>query len=409
MTQAYFNTKFFEKLKKGGNMIKKLLLVVAALSLIIPAAACTPKEAETIKIGCLLDTSGDLAAMGVRILDAARLAVEDINAAGGVLGKQVELVEEDGATDPAIGFNGVKKMIEIDGVQVIAGPMITGASLLSIPYANGHKVPLITPSATGIPLSEEEGTEWFFRTCLRDDAQGLMLADIVMDKGYTKLATIVLDNSYGKGLETYILEGLEAAGWQGENVVSIHYSEAAKDYRTELQQIADSDADVVLAVTYCDDGIMIFKQALEMGLDEIAWLGCDGNYGSGLFEEAKSAEFMEKAIVAGTRTVGTGAICDHFNTAYEDKYGETPEVYCDTVYDAVWAAAKAIEAAGVYDGEAIRVALTELEFDGATGPIAFNDIGDRNAGSFEIWQVVKDATTTTGYKNAPIEIVAWSM
>ena len=156
-------------------MIKKLLLAVAVLSLLIPAAACTPKEAETIKIGCLLDTSGDLAPMGARILDAARLAVEDINAAGGVLGKQVELVEEDGATDPAIGFNAVKKMIEIDGVQVIVGPMITGASLLSIPYANEHKVPLITPSATGIPLSEEEGTEWFFRTCLRDDAQGLML------------------------------------------------------------------------------------------------------------------------------------------------------------------------------------------------------------------------------------------
>ena len=391
-------------------MIKKLLSIVVGLSLLIPAAACTPKEAETtIKIGCLLDTSGDLAAMGTRILDAARLAVEDINAAGGVLGKQVELVEEDGATDPAIGFDGVKKMIEINGVQVIVGPMITGASLLSIPYVTEHKVPLITPSATGIQLSEEEGTEWFFRTCLRDDAQGRALADIVMDKGYTKLATIVLDNTYGKGLETGIVEGLEAAGWQGEQVVSIHYAEGAKDYRTELQQIADSNPDVVLAVTYCDDGIIVFKQALEMDLDEIAWLGCDGNYGSGLFEVPSSAEFMEKAIVAGTRTVGTGTMCDHFNTAYEAKYGEAPEVYCDTVYDAVWAAAKAIEAAGVYDGEAIRVALTGLEFTGATGPISYNELGDRTAGDFEVWQVVEDATTETGYKNERIEVVSWSM
>jgi len=96
-------------------------------------------------------------------------------------------------------------------------------------------------SATGVPLSEVEGTEWYFRTCLRDDAQALVLADVVIDNGYTRLATIVLDNTYGKGLEKYTVEGLEAAGWQGEHVVSIHYDEAKKDYRTELGQIRDSN------------------------------------------------------------------------------------------------------------------------------------------------------------------------
>ncbi len=390
-------------------MIKKLLLVVAVLSLLIPAAACAPAGSEAIKIGCLLDTTGDLGSMGLRILNGARLAVDEINAAGGVLGKQVELVEEDGATTPEKGFDRVKKMIEVDGVQVIAGPMITGASLLAIPYVKGKYVPLITPSATGIPLSEVDGTEWFFRACLRDDAQGFVLADVIMDKGYTRLATIVLDNTYGKGLEEAIVNRLQDAGWQGEHVATIHYAEGTKDYRSELQQIKDRNPDVVFACTYCDDGIIVFKQALDIGLDEAAWLGCDGNYGSGLFKEPKSAEFMEKAFVAGTRTVGAGSVYDHFNTAYEDKFGETPEVYCDTMYDAVWAAAKAIQAAGVYDGEAIRKALTELEFDGATGHIAFNEIGDRTAGTFEIWQVVKDETTETGYKNARIETVAWSM
>jgi len=389
-------------------MVKKLLLVVAVLCLLIPAAACAPAEAETIKIGCLLDTTGGLGPMGVRMLNGARLAVDEINAAGGVLGKQVELVEEDGNTDAATGFDGVKKMVEINGVQVIAGPMITGASLLSIPYVMEQKVPLITPSATGIPLSEMEGTEWFFRTCLRDDAQGLVLADVVVDKGYNKLATIVLDNTYGKGLETAIVDRL-AGGWQGEHVVSIHYAETGLDYRTELQQIKDAEPDVVFACTYCDDGIIVFKQALDLGLDDIPWLGCDGNYGSGLFADPKSAELMEKAFVAGTRTVGAGDAYEHFKAAYQDKYGEAPQVYCDTMYDAVWAAAKAIEAAGVYDGEAIRVALTGLKFDGATGPIAFDEIGDRTAGAFEIWNVVKDPTTPSGYANAEIEVITWSM
>jgi len=390
-------------------MIRKLLSALVALSLLIAAGACVPTEAEAIKIGLLLDTSGDLAAMGGRMLNGARLAVDDINAAGGVLGKQVTLVEEDGATDAATGFDRVKKMVEIDGVEVIVGPMITGASLLSMPYAEEHKVPLITMSATGIALSEEESTEWFFRTCLRDDAQGRLLADLVMDAGYTRLATIVLDNTYGKGLQTGIVEGLEDAGWEGEVLVTVEYDSAKKDFRTELGLIRDSDPDVVLCVSYADDGIIVFKQALEMGLDEIAWLGCDGNYGSGLFEEPSSAEFMEKAIVAGTRTVGTGPLYEEFVPKYTDAFGEAPEIYCDTTYDAVWAAAKAIEAAGVYDGEAIRVALTELEFEGATGPISFNEIGDRTSGAFEVWEVVEDPTTETGYKNTTIEVVAWSM
>jgi len=388
-------------------MIKKILLVLVALSLLIPVTACAGEE--TIKIGIVLELSGELAPMGARMLNGARMAVEEINAAGGVLGKQVELLEEDGATDPDRGFDRVKKLVEIDGVQVIVGPMITPTSELSIPYAKEHKIPLITMSATGVPLSKVEGTEWYFRTCLCDDAQGRLLAEIVMDKGYTKLATIVMDNTYGIGLAAGLVEGLEDAGYQFEHEVAIEYDIAKKDYRTELGQIRDYNPDVVLAVTYATDGIIVFKQALEMGLDDIAWLGCDGNYGSGLFAEARSAEFLEKAIVAGTRTVGLGTAYEQFVSEYTEKFGEPPETYCDTTYDAVWAAAKAIEAAGVYDGDAIRAALVELEFDGASGPLAFNELGDRTAGAFEVWEVVKDATTPTGYRNATIEIVSWSM
>lgn len=391
-------------------MVKKLLLVAVVLCLLVPAFGCTgDSTGDTVKIGALLDTTGDLGPMGGRIMNGARLAVKEINEAGGLLGKDVELVEEDGKTDPGAGFDRVKKMVEIDGVQVIAGPMITGTSLLAIPYVKVQQVPVISPSATGIQLSNEDGTEWFFRTCLRDDAQGMVLAEQALKQGYNKIATIVLDNTYGKGMEEALIGHLEEEGWTGEHVVSIHYAEGAKDYRSELQKIKDAGADAVLCVSYCDDGIIIFKQALDLGLDTIAWMGCDGNYGSGLFKDPKSAEFMEKAFVFGTRTVGAGAKNDHFVAAYTAEYGEAPEVYCDTMYDAVWSAANAIAAAGKYDGDAIRLALTKLKFDGATGPIAFNDIGDRTAGAFELWEVVKDSSTETGYKNSQIEIVTWSM
>jgi len=389
-------------------MTKKLLLAVAGVLLLIPLIAtvgCGPKEAETIKLGCVLDLSGDLAPMGARMLNGARMAVEEINAAGGILGKQVELISEDGKTDPAAGLDRVKKLIEINGVQVIVGPMISGSSKLAIPYAKSHKVPLITMSATAYELSEMDGTEWFFRACLMDDAQGRVLANVIMEKGYTRVASIVLDNLYGKGVRDALSEGLQEGGWKGEVVTSVTYDEAKKDYRTELGQIKDSNPDVVLLVSYADDGIIIFKQASEMGLDNIAWLGCDGNYGSGLFKEPTSAAFMEKAIVCGTRTVGFGSTYEQFLTKYTAKFGEAPEIYCDTTYDATWAAAKAIEMAGKYDGNAIRIALTKLSFEGASGPISFDERGDRASGAFELWEVVKDATTETGYKNVQIKLV----
>ncbi len=386
-------------------MIKRLLLAVVVVSLLVSAAACGTDEPETIKIGVVLDLSGDLAPMGARMLNGARLAAEEINAAGGVLGKDIVLVEEDGKTDPAAGLDRVKKLIEIDGVQAIVGPMISGSSKLAIPYAKDHSVPCITMSATAFELSEMDGTEWFFRACLLDDAQGRVLSEVVVDGGYTKLATIVLNNLYGKGVQAALVEGLQEKGWAGKVVAEVEYDEAKKDYRTELGQIKDSGPDVVLLVSYADDGIMIFKQALEMGLDTIAWLGCDGNYGSGLFKEPRSAEFMEKAIVAGTRTVGFGSTYEQFVTKYTAKFGEAPEIYCDTTYDAVYAAAKAIEAAGEYDGAAIRDALTKLSFEGASGPISFDARGDRSSGAFELWEVVKDPSTETGYKNVQIKLV----
>jgi ABC-type branched-subunit amino acid transport system substrate-binding protein len=291
-------------------------------------------------------------------------------------------------------------------VKIIVGPMISGSSFSAGPYASRKRVAMITPSATAAKLSDQRWTKWFFRTCLRDDLQAKILSDVIMEKGFTRLATFVLDNTYGQGLEIALVELLKKAGWKGTHVASVRYDQTKKDYLTQLQQIKSSKPDVIFASTYCDDGIIVFKQALDLGLDKIAWLGCDGNYGSGLFKEAKSAEFMEKAFLAGTRSAGgLTKTYDEFAAAYKGKYGEAPEVYCDTTYDAVWAVARAIKKAGKYDGKAIRDAMETLQFEGASGPIAFNSKGDRASGTFELWKVERDPTAKYGYKNVRIKLV----
>jgi ABC-type branched-subunit amino acid transport system substrate-binding protein len=338
-------------------MTKKLLLITA-IFLVVPLLAWTPAKADTIKIGSLLTTTGDLAPMGNRMANGARLAIAEINAQGGLLGKKVEFILENDNCEPAKGLERIKKLIDINGVKVIVGPMISGSSFSAGPYASKKNVAMISPSATAAKLSEQRWTKWFF------------------------------------------------AGWKGKHVAAVRYDQKKKDYLTQLQQIKDSKPDVVFTSTYADDGIIVFKQALDLGLDKIPWLGCDGNYGSGLFKEPKSAQFMEKAFLAGTRSAGglTEAY-DKFAKAYKDKFGEAPEIYCDTTYDAVWVVAKAIKKAGKYDGKAIRDAMETIKLDGASGPISFNETCDRASGTFELWKVAKDSKAKTGYRNVRIKLI----
>ncbi|GAH63600.1 unnamed protein product, partial [marine sediment metagenome] len=251
---------------------------------------------------------------------------------------------------------------------------------------------MVSPSATSPEISDQAWTNWFFRTTPDDALQGHLLAQVVLEKGFIRLATMVQANPYGAGLEKALIEALEEAGWTGKHVVAVHFDPAKRDYRTQLHNIKGSNPDVVLAVTYVEDGIIVFKQALEMGLDEIAWLGCDGNYGDSMFADPKCAEFMEKAIVVGTRAAGpSGTAYDEFAAAYKVATGKEPGIYCDTTYDAVKMIAKAIQKAGVYDGAAVRDALFEVgqKYRGASGIITFDDKGDRVSGIFELWKVEK--------------------
>ena len=197
-------------------------------------------------------------------------------------------------------------------------------------------------------------------------------------------------------------------------IVQLDYDPATLDYRAELQQLAASHPDIVLAVTYPEDGSILFKQASHIeGLDEIAWLGCDGNFGEGIFEDPECAAFMEKTIVAGTITSGPNpeeyAPYKELLDAYEAKTGTSgaQAPYIDTTYDAVMLVAKAIEKAGVYDGKAIREALIELgqNYEGTSGIVSFNDIGDRMSGFMKVWKVEKDPNATYGYTNVAVKIV----
>ena len=394
-------------------MVKKLLLVVAVLALLVPAVACAPAGPETIKIGCVCTKTGDLGPMGMRMFQGAELAVEEINAAGGVLGKKVELVEEDDATDPQKSLERVRKLVEVDGVEVTIGAWFGGSSGATAPYAEENKIPVVSPSCTLAPalLHKQGWGEYVFHVCLHDGLQGEVLAKVVKEEGYTKAAAIVQDTPYGVGLGEAFFDALDKNGIEHMDAV-VTYDRAKKDYLTELGQIKGWGPDVVLLVSYCDDGIIVLKQASELGMgieNGVVWLGCDGNYGSGLFKDPACAEFMVNSLAAGTRSVGPSpeeySPYKHFIDAYTDKYGEAPEIYCDHMYDCVKLIAAAIEKAGVYDNVAIRDALSEVghDYQGATGVLTWDESGNRVSGTFEVWKVRE--TTAGKYENYRVNLV----
>jgi len=372
--------------------VRVAVVVALVLALVFALPACTEPK-EQIKIGGILCMTGALAAMGDLISQSARLAVEEINADGGVLGAELYLKIEDSATSDTIAFEAYKRLVEVDGVQVIVGPMISGAVMSSGAYADDMKVPMVSPSATSPIITPQTWTDWVFRTCTDDHFQGSVLANIIIDEGYDTAAILVQDNPYGIGLELVVTDILEDAGV--EIVESIRYDELKLDYLTELNAIKDANPDVILQVGYHTDSAVVYEQAGDLGLDAIPWLVAEGVYGLEAETYPAAAEFMAEANLLGCTLAEEAEAPKYasFKAAYEARWGESPGVYCDTVYDAVKLIALAIEEAGEYDGAKIRNQLYALGdgYSGTSGTITWDTNGDRLGATYGVWDYVETA------------------
>ena len=369
-------------------MLRRAILALFTFLLVLPLTGCPPPAEEKIKIGAVMDLTGALAGVGALIRDGALLAVKEINAAGGIDGVEVELIVEDGATDPAVALEAVRKLVEVDGVEVIIGPMTSGAVMAVGPYVGKREVVIVSPSATSPKIADQWWRPFVFRTCPSDAFQGAAMAQLVLDGGYSRVAILVMNNVYGVGIEKVVTEKL--AG-KVDIVAAIRYDPIKLDYYTELEIIRGKNPDAIIHVGYHDDGQIVYKQALEMGLDTIQWIAAEGVYGLAIFEMAEAAEFMERAVI-GTRPIAPEGLAayEEFAAAYEARFGVAPGVYADTAYDATKMVLQAIKQVG-YDAVKIKEALREIgtNYPGVSGTITFDERGDRVGGQFEVWKVVR--------------------
>jgi len=366
------------------------IFVVLALCLI---PACVPQQElpAEIPIGCVMPLSS-APAEGSNLIKAAQLAVSEINGQGGLSGKQIRLVIEDQGPSAATALYAAHKLVEEQKVQVIIGCGTSEAVMAVGPYLESKGVLLVSPSATSSALGGYSWSRWAFRVCPVDSLQGGVVSMIIRDKGYKKIAILVQDTVYGKGIEETAKDHLKGSA---EIVASLRYDPAKLSYLSELNTIKEAEPDCVLHVGLYADGAIVYAQALKEGMDNIPWIAVDGSYDMPLDKYLDAARFMEKAVT-GTVPVPDeqSPVYKAFAYNYKNTYQFDPTVYCDTVYDGINIIAISLKKANTYNGGVIRDALLAVgnNYRGASGSITFDQSGERIAGNYGIWKVDMQGT-----------------
>jgi len=368
-----------------------IVAVIAAAAVYVAVKPAKEEEAEPgpIKVGTIMCLSGDLGPVGPGLVKGIELAVWEVNQKGGIQGRQVELIVEDEETNPTKAMEVGSKLIDIDGVKVIVGPMISPSVLSLVNKSRDSKVVMITPSATAPSVSD--AGEWVFRVCPTDRVQGKALADLAKVKGYTKVATLVLNNDYGVGLEDALIDFFE-----GEVVASVRFESGKADYRTELDTLKAKQPQAIMLVAYPESGTVILKQAaeLQMGFN---WLAAEGIADAVMLQRPEIIPELEKMLLTKPRSVNETVGYQKFLSLFNEKYpGETPGIYADYAYDAASMALMAI-AYGGNDGEGIKDALNLVgdHFNGASGDKTFDANGDVYA-DFDILAVKNNKMVSVG-------------
>ena len=372
--------------------------------------AATTASGESLKIGALMPMTGDLQAFGETSLNGINLAIDEINAAGGVAGRVLEISVGDTQTAAQPSIDAAQKLVSVEGVVAILGALSSGNTIPVVEsITKDSRIPQISSASTSPVITTLADDGFLFRTVPSDAFQGIALAEVAREQQLERLAIIYINNDYGQGLA----ESFEAAfSAQGGTITGIvPYEEGQASYRGELQQLASADAEALLLIGYPENGITILKQSLEGGLFD-RFVFTDGMKAPEVIE-AIGADFLEGAFGTVAQSATESEAYTRFTSAYENTYGELPpKPYIDTAYDALMILALALEQAGDTDGEMVRDAMREvanapgleikpgewvkaveaiangedIDYVGASGSMEFDDNGDV-AGSFAHWAI----------------------
>ena len=371
--------------KKMKRWNKHLVLILVVLFTMGIAVGCgggggESEEGaadETIKIGVNYVLSGEAATFGSHTRDGVMLAIEQINAAGGVLGKQIEPLVRDnqGKLDEAVSI--ATKLITEENIVVHMGPVTTGPTLAVTSICQQYQIPLLTASAThpDVTVDPETGKvrDYVFRICFTDPPQAIVGADFAYNDLGAKKAAIYFDNTndYSKGLAKEFKANFEALG--GTIVAEEGYGKDDEDFRPTLTSFTKAGADVVYVPGYYQKVAKIVSQGRELGID-VPFLGADGWDSPDLVKIAGAENLNNCFFTNHYSSKDPSEKVQSFVKAYKEKYDTEPGSFAALGYDVAYLVADAIERAGSTDAEAIKNALAETkDFDAVTGTLSFDE------------------------------------
>ena len=352
-------------------------LVVGACALVLVSGCKKPGEGGgsgssggTIKVGEFASLTGKEATFGTSSHEGTQLAIEEINAAGGVLGKKLELLTEDDLSKAGEPATVVNKLISRDGVVAILGEVASSRSLEAAPICQQNKIPMISPSSTN-PKVTETG-DYIFRVCFIDPFQGTVMANFASKSLKAKKVAIFTDvkSDYSKGLAKYFKEGFTKAG--GEITAELDFNGGDKDFKAQLTAIKGSNPDAVFVPAYYTDVALICIQAKQLGLD-VPLFGGDGWESDQLVKIGGDAVEGNYFSTHYAPDVATDKV-KNFVAAYQKRYqGKTPDAMAALGYDSAMLLADAIKRAGATDGAKVRDVLAATkDFDAVTGKITID-------------------------------------
>lgn len=312
---------------------------------------------QTIKVGIMGPFTGDAAIYGQGAKKGADLAFNEAGL------DSVEVVYEDSLCQAKDAANAVNKLVEVDGVQAIIGELCSGATLAAAPTAEQNKVVMISPGSTNPDVSA--AGDYIFRTIPSDAKQGAYAAELISSMGYQTLALLYTNDDYGAGLSSVLHDEFTAIG--GDVVADETFARGSVDVRTQLAKIKEQSPEAIYIVSNSPDAnVAVLQQVAELDIPAQLY-GSEGLMGpevSGL--GAPSEGLIITSVSAGS---------EEFVDKYVAFYGEEPGPFAAQGYDAAWAIINAITD-GATNGEEIKNALYDMEFEGATGVVAFDENGD---------------------------------
>ncbi len=355
-------------------------LVVIAMFIALIFTGCAKKEAETIKIGVAGAHSGDLASYGLPSVNAAKLVVEEWNANGGVLDKQIELVIEDDVCKPEVATNTASKLVGEEVVAVM-GHICSGATKSALPIYEESNIVAVSPSATNVALAEFDN---FFRTIAPDDAQSKMIVDFVLDTlGCTKIAVLHDKGDYGKGLAEFAKEFLEADS-RANIVLYEGITVGAVDYSAVLNKIKEAGAEVIIFGGYHPEASKLVGQMKKMKMD-LHFISDDGVKDDTFIKVA--GEYAEDVYATGPIDTSSNPLNISATKAHQEKFGEDPGPFFYNAYAATQAILNAIDKAGSTEYEDIVQALRSTYVETPLGNISFDENGEAIGVGFSVYQV----------------------